>query len=312
MTDFDTALDDCLKRMSSGEADVEACLALYPEHAEKLRPLLKAANRFKGSSQAQPSATYAPGTKDAIYDFNEANPGKRRKGIGWYITPGMRWAALAIVLVIALLFTVTAYAQTSFPGDALYILKLGSEDVVRIVSPLQVDLYLSHRRVGEVLAVRNDPKRMAIAWAEYKLVMERLMAYKEPTLKDKIQGILRAEWDELVQAGVPLPTGKAALPPIPTVTPTPLVTGTPLPPGAPTGQIPTATPTPGSIIGPAATATHGSLPSFKSPTPQATWTSQATWTPHPTWTSAPTQATWTPFPTISFPTPKCPTWPICP
>jgi hypothetical protein len=312
MTDFETALDDCLKRLGRGET-VDACLALYPEHAEKLRPLLKAANRYKGSPQAQPSATFAPGTKDAIYDFSEGT--NRRRGIGWYFTPGVRWAALAIVLVLLLLFTIAAYAQSSYPGDGLYGLKLGSEDIARMLSPLQVDLMLSHRRTNEVLAVRNDPRNLAIAWAQYKIVIERLMAYQDPALKDRIQGILRAETDELTQAGMLLPTGAAALPPIPTVTPTPTLTATPTSTGLPPAQAPSATATSatGGYPAPTATSKSGGVPtlSFSTFTPAPTRTTGPSPTfPFPSRTPGPSP-TFPSIPPPSFPTP-CSTFPLCP
>jgi hypothetical protein len=38
--DFNKILDECIDRVNRGE-NVDTCLAAYPEHAEKLRPLLE-------------------------------------------------------------------------------------------------------------------------------------------------------------------------------------------------------------------------------------------------------------------------------
>ena len=40
--ELELILDDCLARLQSGEG-LESCLAIHPEHADELRPLLELA-----------------------------------------------------------------------------------------------------------------------------------------------------------------------------------------------------------------------------------------------------------------------------
>jgi len=310
MTTFDSALDDCLKRIKAGEADVDACLKLYPQYADQLRPLLQAAWQMQSGSKVDPSSTFAPGTRAEVYAYADANPRRRRGGLSWYFSPALRWAAIAIVLVIALLLAGTAYAQTAYPGDMLYAWKRGSENVSRAIipAPIQVDLFLSRRRMSEVLAVRHDAARLAIAWAGYRAVMERLLAYDDPTQKEHIADVLREEWEQFVQLGVPLPTGSSALPPVPTPIPTGIPTGLPQPTSGPSLSVftPTSTSTPGPPPAASATETGRALPTLATPTPLPTFTSGPTrtpFTPLPTWTEQPT---FPPPPTIPCLPPFCP------
>lgn len=306
MTTFESALDDCLKRIKAGEADVDTCLKLYPEYADQLRPLLQVAGRVQSGSKVDPSSTFVPGTRAEVYAYADANPRRRRRGLSWYSSPALRWAAIAVVLAIALLLTGTAYAQTAYPGDMLYAWKRASENVSRAIIPahIQVDLFLSRRRMSEVLAVRHDPARLAIAWAGYRAVMERLLGYEDPTQKEHIAAVLRDEWEQFIQLGVPLPTGSSALPPVPTAIPTGIPTGLPQPTIGPSLSVftPTTTSTPGPPPPASATATKKPLPTV------ATFTPFPTFTTFPTFTSGPTRTpfpTFPPPPTICFP-PPCP------
>jgi hypothetical protein len=320
MATFETALDECLRRINAGEMDVEGCLKRYPEYADELRPLLETAARMKPGSdapKAEPppapagpmraaSKASTPDPTAEIPQFADARQG-RRGGLSWYAPPALRWAALVVIIVIALLLVGTAFAQTAYPGDLLYGWKRASENVVRPVNPVLVDLWISQRRANEVLAVRNDPARLAVAWAGYREVMNRLLAYDDPAQAAHIAAVLRAQWEAFLQAGVPLPTGTAALPPVPTASPTPTPTATALATSA--GTIPkvTASSTPsGPTSPPTATRTNFVFPTSQpSRTPRPTSTSVPTWTPRPTRTASTTPfATWTPLPT--FPTPCFP------
>lgn len=54
MNEFDRALDDCLDRVARGET-VEQCLALYPEHAFRIEPLLRVSETARTAFAFEPS-----------------------------------------------------------------------------------------------------------------------------------------------------------------------------------------------------------------------------------------------------------------
>jgi hypothetical protein len=51
--DFEWILEDCLKWLRSGQSP-EECLAAYPDHAERLRPLLLLASHIRTAPAPQP------------------------------------------------------------------------------------------------------------------------------------------------------------------------------------------------------------------------------------------------------------------
>jgi hypothetical protein len=298
MTDFETVLDDCLKRLASGEP-VNACLALYPQFAEDLRPLLSAALHVGRIAEVQPSDEFKSRTRKQLDSHMREHPRRGSSGSSFF-----RIAAVAILLLVCLFLAGAAYAQSASPGDGLYRWKLASEDLVRVVSPIRVDLWLVQRRADEVMAVRTDPARLAIAWAQYRLVEDRLLAYHDSRYGDEIQLLLKRQADAFAKAGVLLPTGTSALPVLPTLTPTPQptdpITGL-APTPTPTSVLSTITPT--DVLYPTATDfTLATLPPFQTNTPRPTWTSRPTDTPRPTRTPTPTD---TPKPTRCI-GPQCP------
>lgn len=279
MTEFEAALDDCLKRLASGEASVEDCLAPYPQFADDLRPLLSAALHVGRIAEVQPDKAFKRKTRKQLDGHMRASPRRRSPLL-------LRLAVIATLLLVALLVAGTAYAQGAFPGDALYRWKLASENLARRVDPIRVDMWLAQRRADEILAVRTEPARLAIAWAQYRLVMDRLLAYDDPQFRDEILLMLKRQADEFARLGATLPTGVSALQVLPTLTPTPQTTG------APTGLTPTpthdpalGTPVPASTDALYPTATDftlATLPPFQTNTPRPTWTPRPTRTPEPT------------------------------
>ena len=178
--------------------------------------------------------------------------------------PIFRLAAVTAALLVALLLAAAVYAQGAYPGEALYAWKLAGENLARLVDPIGVDMWLSQRRTDEVLAVRTDPARLAIALEQYRLVMERLQAYDDPRFQEAIRQLLQAQALQFAQFGISL-SGTAASPPaLPTPTPTPTATSTtatPSPSATPT--LPPDTPTP-TLSGPAApTRTPFAFPTLR-------------------------------------------------
>ena len=76
------ALADCLDAIQEGES-LKACLNRYPEHRERLRPLLKVAqalHREKYQEEATPSPDFVGDLKSVLTE----EMSKNRKGGGEY------------------------------------------------------------------------------------------------------------------------------------------------------------------------------------------------------------------------------------
>lgn len=152
--DFEWILEDCLKRLRSGQSP-EDCLAAYPEHAEGLRPLLQTATHLQplpvpqprsqaiqagrermlvaassnlgSNSSVQPvsSGAFSRYTARIITTLKEYFFGKEIHGMKL----ALRFAIdFAVLLVIGGVLAVNASAS-SLPGDPLYGVKRTWEDV---------------------------------------------------------------------------------------------------------------------------------------------------------------------------------------
>jgi len=64
---LDEALDRCLTRLGEGSADVDQCLAEYPEWASELRPLLEAAMEAVRDRPALEPIANTPGSRKSGY-----------------------------------------------------------------------------------------------------------------------------------------------------------------------------------------------------------------------------------------------------
>jgi hypothetical protein len=141
--DLQVALDECLQLLQSG-TDVSRCLAIYPQHASELRPLLELAAAVRKVDTPVPAdAARAAG----LYRILEAAAAKRasrskpafassrspksRQGdsqsLHWNVKLALQMTfAAVIVLAVIISGTVVASAAT-MPGDALYPVKLAAQ-----------------------------------------------------------------------------------------------------------------------------------------------------------------------------------------
>ncbi len=76
------ALADCLDVMQEGES-LKACLNRYPEHRERLRPLLEVAQTLH-REEYQEKATPSPGFVVDLKSILKDEMSKNRKGGGEY------------------------------------------------------------------------------------------------------------------------------------------------------------------------------------------------------------------------------------
>ena len=61
--ELETVLDICLSQIEDGESNIDECLALYPEQAAELEPLLKAATRLSRGREVIPDPAYKARTR---------------------------------------------------------------------------------------------------------------------------------------------------------------------------------------------------------------------------------------------------------
>jgi hypothetical protein len=200
--DLETILDICLNQIEDDEATVDECLALYPEHAAELKPLLRAATRLSIGREVSPSPLYKARARGQLNTYMQQNPQRKR------VSP-VFWRLSISLATMMLLFIAsgTAFAQQAVPGDTLYNWKLTSEHLWRLTSSdqLGVDITLSNRRVNELMVVSGDEMRRDWAIEKYEELLVKFRNAEDATDRERILPVLRAQHEALIKAGVSIP-----------------------------------------------------------------------------------------------------------
>ncbi|MBE2181931.1 MAG: hypothetical protein IAE89_00775 [Anaerolineae bacterium] len=95
--DFHDILNDCIERMAAGQS-LEVCLRLYPDDAERLRPLLEA-----GAQTRHLLAERAEISADQALVWGRIGPQLARQRLNRRRKPGIGRLLLAAVLLLGLL-----------------------------------------------------------------------------------------------------------------------------------------------------------------------------------------------------------------
>ena len=160
MTDMkkEEILANCIEEIRSGKSTIEDCTKRYPHLGNELRSLLEIAACLK-PDEVTPSPQFKERAKMHLFDEVQPAPVKVSQPLWrWYrLTPSRVLASVSIamlILVIAGGSTVYA-AQSSLPGDTLYPVKTGVENLQLAIttSPaVKANLYLkfAQRRIDEV------------------------------------------------------------------------------------------------------------------------------------------------------------------
>jgi len=200
--DLETILDTCLYQIEEGEANVDECLARYPEHAAQLRPLLHAAVKLSRAREVVPDPSYRTRARAELNTYMRQNPQRKR------VSPVFWRLAISFATVMMLfLASGTAFAQQALPGDALYRWKLTSEHIWRFTSNDQLgyDIALSNRRMHELLVVSDDEIRRAWAIQNYEKLLIKFRNAEDEQYRARILPVLRAQHQALIEAGVIVP-----------------------------------------------------------------------------------------------------------
>lgn len=206
--ELETVLDICLNQIENGEANIEECLALYPEQAAQLEPLLKAATKLARGREVIPDPAYKARARAQLSVYMQQNPQRRRVSpIFWRVAIGV------MTMLVLFLATGTSFAQQALPGDQLYNWKLTSEKVWRMTSndQLGVDITLSNRRVSELVVVSGDQMRTQRALENYEKLLVQFNATQNAKDRARILPVLRAQHESLTKAGVSIPELDALL-----------------------------------------------------------------------------------------------------
>ena len=158
---FEDHLNECLTALLNGERTVEECLALYPEEARRLEPLLRTGLCLKGALQVEPRAAFAEAARGRLLEMSgqtlddalNAGPrpsfarAARQRFLAaaqrmfeaprrWRFpvpAPSLRAVSVGVSSVVILFFSfglfLVATSGDALPGDWRYPVKRVSENV---------------------------------------------------------------------------------------------------------------------------------------------------------------------------------------
>ena len=103
---LEETLEECLAALAGGQSTVEECLALYPELAAELEPLLRTACSLQNVYAVDPSPLYAQAARER---FLAAMARRRQKRlVAQPVRPFWRWAPAAVGSAALVAFAVWA------------------------------------------------------------------------------------------------------------------------------------------------------------------------------------------------------------
>jgi len=194
---FEDILVQCIDDIKAGRSSIEDCLGRHPAMREQLEPLLRIALEIHETPDVKPSPAFKikarvqlmdqihdreAGTKRALVRY-----GSRRKPTQYRRRFSMAGIIIAIVLALSTVGGGTAYAsQASLPGDALYPVKLGTEQVRMMlpgddVAKAERALSFVERRVEEIVALAEAGRvqHMGLAVEKHDDALKRVLARME-------------------------------------------------------------------------------------------------------------------------------------
>jgi hypothetical protein len=203
MNEFDLILEECVDLIASGETSPEECLALYPEYAAELEPVLYTAVYLQEGREVTPPPFLRSRIRAELNQAMKTTPGPQGRVPLFFFRRVLNVA----LIVLALLMTNTLFAQRALPGEALYNWKLASENLWRAITadPVGTDLKLSDRRINEYVAVSSDEQRRTEVLLGYNKLLVRFRDEKTEADRARIITVLKSQQDNLSQAGLSIP-----------------------------------------------------------------------------------------------------------
>ena len=189
MKKFEDILVQCIENIKAGRSSIEDCLNRYPSMREQLEPLLRIALEIREPPDVKPSPSFK--VKARVWLMDQIHGKQAVTKWPWFrynsqakpIPYRRRFSMASVILVIVLTLSAigggTAYAaQDSLPGDALYPVKLGTEQM-RMMLPgddvvkAERALSFAERRMGEIEALteKGRPQDLDLAVEQYAYAM---------------------------------------------------------------------------------------------------------------------------------------------
>lgn len=210
---FEDILVQCIDDVKAGRYSIEDCLGRYSSLRNRLEPLLRIALDIQPPPDIEPSAAFK--IKARVQLMEQIHAGRavtkgtesRYKKQTGVIPKRRRFSMIGIVIAIVLAVSAagggSVYAsQNSLPGDVLYPVKLGTEQV-RMTLPandiVKAELALSfaEKRVEEMtaLAEKGRTENLNLAQDKYGDVVDTVLARIEAA---RGKGLSTASISELV------------------------------------------------------------------------------------------------------------------
>ncbi|MDD5701210.1 MAG: DUF5667 domain-containing protein [Dehalococcoidales bacterium] len=139
MEKIEVILTECVKEIRTGKSTLTECLERYPSQRQVLEPLLRIALNIQEPPAFNLDPAYKHSAKaQLLQQIRARKPVKSRSWIDIFsfgLPRQLVWARVAVmavigVIIISLMGGSTAYAaQSSLPGEVLYPVKKGTEEV---------------------------------------------------------------------------------------------------------------------------------------------------------------------------------------
>ena len=152
-------LANCIEEVRSGKSTVEDCIKRYPALGKELRAMLEIAVSIK-PEETSPSAEFKARARLHLFDAEKQPAAVKTTNHfrNWFaLTPVKVTASVLLVLLIfAAVGGGTVYAaQSSTPGDILYPVKTGAENIqltltTSPVAKARLYLQLAQKRINEM------------------------------------------------------------------------------------------------------------------------------------------------------------------
>ena len=188
----------CIGDIKAGRSTLVDCLDRYAYMRQELEPLLRIALSIQKPPPVQPSNAFKVRARVLLMEQIHASRSKNRSqkyfsGSGvrriWY-AGWLKTAAIvaAILITVSALGVGTAYAsQDSLPGDNLYPVKIGTEQLRRLlttddVSQVELELQFATIRLQEIEALANKgADRITMATNRYEQTIAMAIERAEQT-----------------------------------------------------------------------------------------------------------------------------------
>ncbi len=196
MTDknFEDILDDCLERLLVNGETVEDCLAVYPQQADDLKPLLQIALDTKKAATIEPSPEFRA---RARYQFHAALQETASPKSSPFSFWRARWATVLTTILVMLLASggMVAAARTSMPDSPLYPIKLAVEQLqIRLtfsdVGKANLYAQFADRRVTEIIYIAQKGNTTLAEEVTQRLDNQLAMIATLASDKEKVSRIL--------------------------------------------------------------------------------------------------------------------------